>query len=290
MGGQARRAGADQELTGLVRELMLVTRHSVLEVADSYRGDDRLDRSAFILLSRLEAEGPMSIGQLADAFGLDVSTVNRQTAAMLRAGVAERIPDPGGGLARKLRITGEGRRRLRNERDWSVNGLRRVLRDWAPEEVSQLLTALTRFNQSIEELSGKPWPRTADSIPQENQDQFGTGPDGSLPLPATKALRDTPLARTACAARRATVRSEKENFIYSERTVLLRPVPSSATGGMSAVPDPASRGAALDELQLEFNLLDGLMVVGQGFVEQRRAGRRRARGRRRRFRCLRLSG
>ena len=101
----------------------------------------------------------MSIGQLAEAFGLDVSTVNRQTAAMLRSGVAERIPDPDGGLARKLRITEEGRRRLQSEREWSVNGLRHVLEGWTPEEIGQLLSVLTRFNQSIEKLSGKPWPR-----------------------------------------------------------------------------------------------------------------------------------
>ncbi len=159
MGGQVAKTWTDEELVALVREFMLVNRHYVLGVADGYRGEDRLDRSAFILLSRIEAEGPMSIGQLAEAFGLDVSTVNRQTAAMLRSGVAERIPDPGGGLARKLRITEEGRRRLQSERDWSVNGLRHVLEQWAPEEIEQLLESLTRFNQAIEELSGKPWPR-----------------------------------------------------------------------------------------------------------------------------------
>lgn len=148
-----------RDVADLVRELMLVNRHFVLGVADSYRGGDRLDRSAFILLSRIEAEGPMSIGQLAEAFALDTSTVNRQTAAMLRIGVAERIPDPEGGLARKLRITEEGRKRLRSERDWAVSGLRQVLRDWKPEEIGQLLASVTRFNQSIEEVSGKPWPR-----------------------------------------------------------------------------------------------------------------------------------
>lgn len=153
------RPETDQDLEDLVRELMLVNRHFVLGVADSYRGGDRLDRSAFILLSRLEAEGPMSIGQLAEAFGLDTSTVNRQTAAMLRIGVAERIPDPDGGLARKLRITEDGRKRLSSEREWSVGGLRRLLRDWAPEEVDHFLGALTRFNQSVEEVSGRPWPR-----------------------------------------------------------------------------------------------------------------------------------
>ena len=160
MGGQvAKTTREDAELAALVREFMLVNRHFVLEVADRGRGEDRLDRSAFILLSRIEAEGPMSIGQLAEAFGLDVSTVNRQTAAMLRSGVAERIPDPDGGLARKLRITDEGHRRLRNEREWSINGLRHVLENWTPGEIEQLLASLTRFNQSIEELSGKPWPR-----------------------------------------------------------------------------------------------------------------------------------
>jgi predicted transcriptional regulator len=50
----------------------------------------RLDRSACLLLSRIQAEGPMTIGGLSAAFGPDVSTLNRQTAAMLRAGIVER--------------------------------------------------------------------------------------------------------------------------------------------------------------------------------------------------------
>ncbi|MCP9948511.1 MarR family winged helix-turn-helix transcriptional regulator [Actinomadura madurae] len=67
-----------------------------------------LERSAYILLSRVRIEGPMSIRQLSEAFDLDPSTLNRQTSAMLRAGLVERIPDPEGGIARKFRITSEG--------------------------------------------------------------------------------------------------------------------------------------------------------------------------------------
>lgn len=74
-------------------ETMLLGRYMHLL---TYRGSGRLDRSAYILLSRIQAEGPLSISQLSDAFGLDTSTLNRQTAAMLRAGVVERIPDPEG--------------------------------------------------------------------------------------------------------------------------------------------------------------------------------------------------
>jgi DNA-binding MarR family transcriptional regulator len=76
-----------------------------------------LDRSAYVLLSRIRVQGPMSIGELGGAFGLDVSPLDRQTAAAVRAGLVERTPDPAGGIARKFRITGKGERMLDEERD-----------------------------------------------------------------------------------------------------------------------------------------------------------------------------
>ncbi|MFC6598962.1 MarR family winged helix-turn-helix transcriptional regulator [Kitasatospora paranensis] len=141
---------------------MLIGRHQVIAALRTDRPTGRLERSAYTLLSRIEAEGPMSIGQLAEAFGLDTSTINRQTGAMLRNGLVERIPDPDGGIARKLRITGDGLRRLHADRDWSVNGLSVVLADWPAEEVAVLARALARFNMSIEQHEGRSWPRPAD--------------------------------------------------------------------------------------------------------------------------------
>lgn len=137
-------------------ETMLLGRHMNLLAS---RGGGRLDRSAYTLLSRLRVEGPMSIGQLRDAFGLDTSTLNRQTAAMLRAGVVERIPDPEGGIARKFAITAEGERRLARDRAENVDGLDQLLADWTPEEVAGLAKSLGRLNRDIERLDGRPWPR-----------------------------------------------------------------------------------------------------------------------------------
>ncbi|GAA4072343.1 MarR family winged helix-turn-helix transcriptional regulator [Nonomuraea soli] len=118
-----------------------------------------LDRSAYLLLSRLQAEGPMSIGELSDAFRLDVSTLNRQTAAMLKSDLVERIPDPGGGIARKFRITTEGRDRLEEERAAGVASLDRVLAGWSADDVAAFAGYLRRFNTDIERLAGRPWPR-----------------------------------------------------------------------------------------------------------------------------------
>lgn len=137
-------------------ETMLLGRHMSLLAS---RGDGRLDRSAYILLSRIQIEGPMSIGDLRDAFGLDASTLNRQTAAMLRAGVVERIPDPEGGIARKFVITDEGTHRLDRDRSENLEGLGALLADWTPEEAAQLADNLARLNRDIERLDGRPWPR-----------------------------------------------------------------------------------------------------------------------------------
>ncbi|AYG78740.1 hypothetical protein DWB77_00848 [Streptomyces hundungensis] len=145
-------------LEKLERELMLLSRHQVL--ARRERDPERLDRSAYLLLCRIDTQGPMSIGQLADAFGLDTSTVNRQTAALLRCGLAERVMDPDGGTARKLRITDEGGRRLRADREINRSCLAEVVADWSPEEVRQLEDALARLNRSAEAVEGRHWPRT----------------------------------------------------------------------------------------------------------------------------------
>ncbi|MFC9324232.1 MarR family winged helix-turn-helix transcriptional regulator [Kitasatospora sp. NPDC057015] len=139
-------------------ETMLLGRY-VHMGARSKRTSGNLDRSAYILLSRLRMEGPMSIGELSEAFGLDTSTLNRQTAAMMRADLVERIPDAEGGIARKFRVTVEGARRLEEARTELVSGLDRVLADWTPEEVAGFAAYLKRFNTDIENLDGRPWPR-----------------------------------------------------------------------------------------------------------------------------------
>ncbi|MDQ0948883.1 DNA-binding MarR family transcriptional regulator [Streptomyces phaeochromogenes] len=139
-------------------EAMLLGRHLYLNSPRARTGG-RLERSAYILLSRIRMEGPMSIGQLSDAFGLDASTLNRQTAAMLRGGLVERIPDPEGGMARKFRITDEGEHRLDTHRAEAIQGLEKVMADWDPEEVATFAGYLKRFNTDIENLDERPWPR-----------------------------------------------------------------------------------------------------------------------------------
>ncbi|MFE7707319.1 MarR family winged helix-turn-helix transcriptional regulator [Streptomyces sp. NPDC057486] len=140
-------------------EQMLQSRYLHLHKSKGRRQGSTLERSAYILLSRIRVQGPMSIGQLGDAFGLDASTLNRQTAAAMRAGLVERIPDPDGGMARKFRITAEGERRLDEEREGTIHTLDRIMADWSDEDIAAFADYLKRFNTDIERLDGRPWPR-----------------------------------------------------------------------------------------------------------------------------------
>jgi DNA-binding MarR family transcriptional regulator len=146
-------------------EMMLLGRYRQHSEARAEHLGRPMDRSAYLLLSRIAAAGPMSIGQLSDAFGLDPSTLNRQTSAALRAGLVERIPDPDGGMARKFRITAEGERRLEQQRSAIERDLDRVLADWSPEDVATFAAYLRRFNASIERMTGQPWPRPGSGRP-----------------------------------------------------------------------------------------------------------------------------
>ncbi|KUN86322.1 MarR family winged helix-turn-helix transcriptional regulator [Streptomyces griseoruber] len=140
-------------------EQLLLSRHTFLNQRGGRRKNSLLERSAYILLSRIQVQGPMSIGELSDAFGLDASTLNRQTAAAMRAGLIERIPDPAGGMARKFRLTDEGLRLVDAEREGIVDILDQVMHDWSEDDIAAFAGYLRRFNHGIEAIGGRPWPR-----------------------------------------------------------------------------------------------------------------------------------
>jgi DNA-binding MarR family transcriptional regulator len=140
----------------LEQELTLLSRHQLSSA--QHNPDLVLDRSAYQLLGRLEL-GPLSLKQLAEAFRLDVSTVNRQIASLRRKGLVERIADPAGGLAQLLRPTRKGLALLRADRVTRHGQIAQVLETWDAGDVRALHELLAKFNLSIESLEGQPWPR-----------------------------------------------------------------------------------------------------------------------------------
>lgn len=142
----------------LVYEQMLMTRYAANGVHPDGRAHT-LDRSATVLLARLLGEGPMTVAELADALELDVSTVHRQVAAAMKRGLVERGDVPAGGAARPHRATAEGERRYREELEDRRFHVEHVVAQWPEGDLDTFVGLLRRFNESAEELRGKPWPR-----------------------------------------------------------------------------------------------------------------------------------
>lgn len=153
--GQVTQVGSQPELVDIEYELTLLSRYHALV----QRADLHLDRSAYLLLGRLELEQPMSLKELSCAFRLDISTINRQIGALRRQGLVERVEDPDGGLARKVRPTAEGLAKLHEDRRHSTAGVAKVLDGWSPQSRRALSELLLEFNQSVEGLEGRSWPR-----------------------------------------------------------------------------------------------------------------------------------
>lgn len=143
------------------RELLILTRHKEMRAPRGPRGGDPLDQSAYVILTRLEAQGAMSIPDFVEAFGLAASTFTRQTSALLRNGLVERTLDPSGGVARKFRITQEGLRLLAQQREGIVTGLSTVVAEWPAQRLDRFIADLQQFNTDIERITGRPWPRSA---------------------------------------------------------------------------------------------------------------------------------
>lgn len=142
-------------------ETLVFSRHQSELSGRARRAQGTLDHSAYTLLTLLSSDGPASIGELTAITGLDASTLNRQTAGIVRAGYAERISDPAGGLARKFRLTELGADMFEEERDGSRRALGTIVAEWEPSEREALVHLLRKLNLEIEGRRGTAWPRPA---------------------------------------------------------------------------------------------------------------------------------
>jgi DNA-binding MarR family transcriptional regulator len=128
-----------QEMGRLVRALTHLKRHQA-------------DLAAAHVLNHLAETGPQRVGAIAHAIGTDPSTVSRQVAALVAAGLVERRADPDDGRAQLLAVTEAGVQCCEDGRRRRVELLATVLSRWPDESRHQLAELLGRFADDVQEL------------------------------------------------------------------------------------------------------------------------------------------
>ncbi|GAA2074017.1 MarR family transcriptional regulator [Streptomyces albiaxialis] len=108
-----------------------------------------MDRAAYLLLNRLDQEGPMGVKALAAGMGIDSSTVTRQVAPLVESGLVKRTSHPEDGRAVVLQLSPRGEARLEEVRSSRRELMELVTDGWSEEEREQFCTLLTRFNTAL---------------------------------------------------------------------------------------------------------------------------------------------
>ncbi|WP_129840789.1 MarR family transcriptional regulator [Streptomyces sp. RFCAC02] len=108
-----------------------------------------IDRAAYLLLSRLDRHGPTGVKALAAGMGIDSSTVTRQVAPLVEAGLVLRDPDPDDGRAVVLRLAPLGRAGLDEVRRSRRQLMALLTDDWTDGQRADFAALLTRFNEAI---------------------------------------------------------------------------------------------------------------------------------------------
>ncbi|GIE87921.1 MarR family winged helix-turn-helix transcriptional regulator [Actinoplanes regularis] len=127
-------------------------------------GDLGAEFSALMLLLPLRAMGPMRVTDLADLKQADPSTISRQVAQLVKAGLARREADPADGRASRLAVTETGLAACERLGAARIALLERALSDWPTDRVDTFAQLFEEFNTSVEALL-----RTdLDAPPREN--------------------------------------------------------------------------------------------------------------------------
>ena len=107
--------------------------------------------AAYGLLFQLVNDGPRRSSALAEAACVDPSTVSRQVAQLVKAGLVERQSDPEDGRASLLVATEKGRAAYAAKQEHRARMFEHVLDGWTPQDVDDLGRLLTQFNKSFAE-------------------------------------------------------------------------------------------------------------------------------------------
>ena len=112
-----------------------------------------MDRASYLLLLRLERDGPQRVAGLASSLGLDGSTVTRQLAALDTRGWVQRSTDPLDARATVVGATSAGLAAVADLRRLRQGRIDELFGDWSAAEQAELGRVLVHLKEVLERNS-----------------------------------------------------------------------------------------------------------------------------------------
>jgi DNA-binding MarR family transcriptional regulator len=111
-----------------------------------------LSRAAYALLRRIDEHGPLPLGELARAVGMDAASTGRQVRKLEELGFVDRAPGTADGRVVTVDITASGREARRRVAEVLDAHLRDVLDQWTPADRRALGDLLQRLVGDFREI------------------------------------------------------------------------------------------------------------------------------------------
>ena len=127
----------------------LMRAHGSLKARLSMSGD--ADVNSWFVLSKLAKLGPKRAGELADMLCADPSTVSRQVALLVKAGLVERQADPEDGRASILVLTSAGRRKVDEFVRARSASMIPVITGWTADERDIFIRLLDKYANGLDQ-------------------------------------------------------------------------------------------------------------------------------------------
>lgn len=134
---------ATEAVESIQREMTIFARRAR---ASAGRMHPELSLVSYTLLGHLEERDGCRATDLAAHYALDKSTVSRQVAALERAALVERRPDPEDHRVQVLHLTDTGRRILAQVTESRRAAFQERLADWPEEDLARFADYLVRYN------------------------------------------------------------------------------------------------------------------------------------------------
>jgi DNA-binding MarR family transcriptional regulator len=112
-------------------------------------GDPVLDRTTYLLLSRLADGGSLTMGEVAEQLDITPPTATRRVAPLVEAGLVHRERHPDSHRTVVITITEAGRARVAAVQKARIETLHETFRDWLPSELDVLASVLDRLTDTL---------------------------------------------------------------------------------------------------------------------------------------------
>jgi DNA-binding MarR family transcriptional regulator len=146
------KSDAEDGTTRLAEELIRFFRLGARAKGMLSVGELGAEFSALMLLFPLKFHGPLRVTDLAEVKQADPSTVSRQVAQLVKAGLARREADQVDGRASRLAITEAGITACGQLHEARHACIRQATGDWPTERIATFADLFREFNSSVEAL------------------------------------------------------------------------------------------------------------------------------------------